>query len=489
MPTRLSTLAAGAMSTTLDGVAAPAPADVSGLRPDPLRRSARLAFRLLLTFLTAAGCSGEPPSAVERKPATAEPPTAARRVPTVSVARVEAHGLERIVDATGSLLAWEEVALNTSIAGTVARLLVDLGDRVKVGQVVAEQDPREAALAVEQAEAGVGAARDGLQRAQAQAQATLAQLQQVRESRRSLEAGLNRTRAGLEETRVNLERMRKLAAQALVAQREVDVARTQYETAAAQHETSQVELGQFPDRVRVAEANLESDRSAIRVAESDLRRREADLALARKKLTDVTLRAPITGAIARRHLNPGQYVPENTAVFTIVRTDVLKFTGTVPEHASLELRPGQSVRIRVEPVPRRDFPGRVTRVSPAVDVTSRTVTIEAEVPNPEGLLKPGLFARAAVVLREDQGVAFVPEEAVAYFAGITKVFVVTGGVARERTVGLGARKGGLIEVVNGVQAGEQVATSGLAQLHDGAPVTVAGPGRADPARKPGDGTR
>lgn len=452
------------------------PAEVSGLHPDRPPRPLRMAVPLLVALVTAAGCSGEPSSAVERRSRAAAP-----RAPAVSVASVEARVVERMVDATGSLLAWEEVALNTSIAGTITRLLVDLGDRVQAGQVVAEQDPREAALAVEQAEAGVGAARDGLRRAQAQAQAALAQLQLVRESRRSLEAGLNRTRAGLEETRVNLERMRSLAGAALVAQREVDVARTQYETAAAQHETAQVELGQFPDRVRVAEAQLESDRSAVRVAEADLRRREADVALARKKLTDVTLRAPIAGAIARRYLNPGQYVPDNTPVFTIVRSDVLKFTGTVAEHASLGVRPGQSVRIRVDPVPGRDFPGRVTRVSPAVDVTSRTVALEAEVPNREGLLKPGLFARAAVVLHEDREVAFVPESAVAYFAGITKVFVVAGGAARERTVSLGARKDGLIEVVKGVQPGERVATSGLAQLHDGAPVTVAG--------APGGGTR
>ena len=472
------------MSTTLTGVARE-PAEVSGLRSDRLRRSVRLFIPLLIGFVAGAGCSGEPPSAVERKSSTA-----ASRAPVVSVASVEARVLERMVDATGSLLAWEEVVLNTSIAGTVARLLVDLGDRVQAGRVVAELDPREAALAVEQADAGLGAARDALERAKAQAQASLAQLQQVRESRRSLQAALNRTQAGLEETRANLARMRKLAAAALVAQREVDVARTQYETAVAQHETSQVELSQFPDRVRVGEANLESDRSAIRVAEADLRRREADLALVRKKFTDVTVRAPLTGFIARRHLNPGQYVPENTPVFTIVRTDVLKFTGTVPEHASLDVRAGQSVRIRVDPVPGRDFPGRVTRVSPAVDVASRTVTIEAEVPNPEGQLKPGLFARAAVVLRQDQEVAFVPESAVAYFAGVTKVFVVTAGTVHERAVNLGARKDGLIEVVKGVEAGEQVATSGLAQLHDGAPVTVAGSSRGErPAGGPGGGTR
>ena len=306
--------------------------------------------------------------------------------------------------------------------------------------------------------------------AEALAEAAHAQLQQVRESRRSLEAGLNRSRAALEETRVNLERMRTLVKGALVAQRELDVARTQYESALAQHETSQVELRQYPDRVRVAEAQLESDRSGVRVAEADLKRREADLGLARKKLTDATLRAPIEGAVARRHLNPGQYAPENTPVFTIVRSDPLKFVGTVAERAALEVRPGQTVRLRVESAGGRAFAGRVTRVS-------RTVLLEAEVPNREGLLKPGLFARGAVVLREDRDVAFVPEGAVSYFAGLTRVFVVADGAARERTVTLGARQEGMIEVVTGARPGEQVATSGLAQLQDGAPVTAAPAGR------------
>jgi len=434
---------------------------------------------LLAVVLTLSGCRSEPPAAAQGTGG----PGATPRATIVTVAPVEARPLERAVDATGSLLPWQEVILNTNASGTVARLLVDLGDTVRAGQVVAELDPRESTLAVEQAEAGVGAARESLGRARAQLRAAEAQLQQVRDSRRALEASLNRSRAALEETKTNLDRMRQLVAGALVAQRELDVARTQHEVAVEQYETAQVALTQFPDRVRVAEAELESDRSAIRVTEADLRRREADLALARKRLGDVTLRAPISGAVARRHLNPGQYVTENTSVFTIVRSDPLKFTGTVPEHVALEVRPGQPVRVRVEPVPNRQFPGRVTRVSPAVDMTSRTVQVEAEVPNPEGLLKPGLFARAALVLREDADVAFVPESAVSYFAGITRVFVVADGKASERAVSLGARKDGLVEVVEGVQAGEQVATSGLGQLHDGAPVTT---GPADGRRaRPG----
>jgi membrane fusion protein (multidrug efflux system) len=105
-------------------------------------------------------------------------------------------------------------------------------------------------------------------------------------------------------------------------------------------------------------------------------------------------------------------------------------------------------------VPGRTFVGEVTRVSPAVDVESRTALLEARVPNREGLLKPGLFARGVIALRKDTGVAFVPEAAVSYFAGITKVFVIEDGTARER------------------------AASGLGQLQNGVPVTLAGTGRS-----------
>ena len=280
----------------------------------------------------------------------------------------------------------------------------------------------------------------------------------------------------------------------------MDAARTRHEGALAQYQTAEVELAQYPHRVRASEAELESEQSAVRVAEGELQQREAELALARKKRADATLVAPIRGAIARRHLNPGEHVGEGTAVFTIVRTDPLKFTGTVGEHAALAVRPGQLVRLRAEATGGREFTGRVTRVSPAVDVASRTVLLEAEVPNREGLLKPGLFGRGTVVLRADRDVAFVPETAVSYFAGLTRVFVVADGRAHERAVTLGARRDGLVEVVAGVRPGEQVATSGLARLHDGAPVTAApaagergappapGVGRSRSPRHPADGT-
>lgn len=424
--------------------------------------------------LVAAAC-GRDQAAVPAAKAAAAPPVLA-----VTAASVAALDVERTVETTGSLLAWEELTVNTAVPGTIVRLLVDLGDRVRAGQVVGELDRRELTLAVQQAEAALRAARDGLVRAQAQVDVARANLQQVRESRKSWEANVKRWKVALEEAQINLERSRKLAEAQLIAQRDVDAARTQYEAVAAQYETAQVEMGHYPARVRVAEAELRSDLSAVQVAEAEVARRQAELGMAEKRLADATLRTPIAGAVARRHVNPSESVKDNAAVFTIVRSDPLKYSGVVSEHAALEIRPGQSVKLEVHPVPGRAFVGRVTRVSPAVDVTNRTVLLEAEVPNPQGMLKPGLFARGVLATGRDIGMVFVPESAVSTFAGITKVFVLADGKAHERLVKLGRKRDGMVEIVQGVRRGEQVATSSVAQLHDRAAVTI----QARPAGRP-----
>lgn len=424
----------------------------------------------LLALLLLTGCRGEKTSAAPPKRAGAETP----QTITVTAAPVAARTVQRTVETSGSLLAWEEVVLNTAVPGTVKRLLVDLGDRVEAGRVVAELDQSEFLLAVQQAQAALTAAMRQVERARAQVAAAEANLRQVRESIKAWEANDNRARAALEEARANLERNRQLRERELIAARDYDAARTQYEAMLAQWETSQVERTMYPDRVRVADAQRESDRSALQVTEAEVKQREATLGIAKKKLADATLKTPIGGAVARRHVNPGEFVRENTPLFTIVRSDPLKYSGTVPERSALEVRPGQGVRLQVDPAPGQSFEGRITRVSPAVEVANRTMALEAELPNPKGILKPGLFARGLVQIREESGVPFAPEAAVSYFVGITKVFVIADGKARERRVKAGARQAGMVEILEGVRPGEVVATSSLAQLYDGAPVRVAG---------------
>ena len=112
---------------------------------------------------------------------------------------------------------------------------------------------------------------------------------------------------------------------------------------------------------------------------------------------------------------------------------------------------------------------------------TRTLALEAQVPNRPALLKPGFFARGLVLTRQEAQAAFVPAEAVAYVVGISKVFVVADGRAAERQVKTGPREGGRVEILDGVKPGDVVATSGLGQLYDGAPVVVITPA-AGPAK-------
>jgi membrane fusion protein (multidrug efflux system) len=363
---------------------------------------------LLVAFLLAA-CGQSQAQDPKKKPAELKP------LP-VTVAKVETRPVQRSVETVGSLLAWEESQVKAEVAGTVDKLSADLGDRVKMGQILATLNAREFNLQVDQAQASLRMAREN-------------------------EA---RTRAEQEEAKANAERADELYRRDLIAAQERDRWRTQY-------------------RVTQALAQLNA---------ADIQRLEAALGVARKKLQDATFRAPISGAVAKRHVNVGEFVKDGAALFTLVVADPLKYTGTVPERYAPELRVGQTLQLTLEAYPGQAFSGQVTRVAPAVEVQTRSLSLEARVPNAEGRLRPGFFAKGSVLTRKDEAVPFVPAEAVTYFVGITKVFVIADGRAQERLVKPGTRQGGLVEIMDGVKAGEAVATTNLAQLFNGAPVTV-----------------
>jgi RND family efflux transporter MFP subunit len=334
----------------------------------------------------------------------------------VTVTTVETRPVQRSVETVGSLLAWDESQVRVEINGRVDRLLADLGDRVKAGQVLVTLDAREYRFQAEQAEASL--------RMAGETQA--------------------RVIAEQEEAKANLERAEELYKRELISAQERDRWRTQY-------------------RVTQALTQLNA---------ADIQRQEAALAAARKKLQDTTIRAPIAGAIAKRHINVGEFVKDGTPLLTLVVSDPLKYTGTVPERFAPEVRVGQTLQLSVEAHPGQAFAGQVTRVAPAVEVQTRSLSLEARVPNADGRLRPGFFAKGAILTRRDEAVTFVPAEAVTYFVGTTKVFVVTDGKAVERLVKPGGRQGGWIEIVEGVKAGEAVAITNLPQLFNGAPVTV-----------------
>jgi len=387
--------------------------------------------------LAALGCSREKSGA---PPANAAP---GERKTSITVARAEGRDVLRSVQIVGTLMAQEEVTLANEVSATIGTILVDMGDRVQKGQLLIKLDEREARLETERMTANLQAAREALTRSR-----------QVLDSGR---ANVERAQAVLTDAQTNLKRFQGLFAEGAISASQRDSAQTQYDVGVAS--------------LRVAEAQYESDRAAVKNAEANVEQAVAGLELARKRLNDNEIVAPFDGFVRKRLVNAGETYKEKTPLMSLVATQALKLQGEVPERFAPLLAVGRPVQVEVEAYPGRTFAGRVTRVSPAVDVESRTFTVEASIPNPGGVLKPGFFSKASILTGTERNVSFVPEEAVVSFAGVVKVYVVAGDKAEERRVLTGQRAEGWVEILEGVKPGETVATSNLSQLATGTAVT------------------
>lgn len=189
------------------------------------------------------------------------------------------------------------------------------------------------------------------------------------------------------------------------------------------------------------------------------------------ELGHTKIAAPFAGRIAERKVDVGGYVRIGTPLFVLVSDDPLRLRGEVPERYAADLAIGQEIRGSVSAYPDEPVRGAITRLSAAVDPTSRALLVEAEVPNDRGQLRPGFFCEAEILIRRDAEAVVVPVEAVVDFAGVTRVFVVDeDGAAHSREIATGLRLGPVVEVTTGLKPGERVATSGLARLVDGARV-------------------
>jgi len=346
----------------------------------------------------------------------------------------------RTVTVTGTLAADEEVIAGFKVAGRVGEIAVDLGSPVRKGQVLARLDPTDFRLRVEQAEAalrqvraGLGLPRDG-------------SVERVDPEKTAL---VREARAVLEEARLSRDRTARLSEKNLIARSEVDASQS---------------------RLLVAESRYQAALEEIRNRQELLSERSSGLALARQQFSDTVLSAPIDGAVRERRASVGEFLAAGAPVFALVRVHPLRLRVAVPEREAASIRVGQSVRVLLEGDPAAHA-GRVARLSPSIQEQNRTLTVEAEVANREGKLRPGSFARAEIVVEADRTAVMVPAPAVVTFAGLEKVFVVKDGKAVEKRIRTGRRSGDRVEILEGVAAGEPVVAD-PGNLVGGTPVTV-----------------
>jgi multidrug efflux pump subunit AcrA (membrane-fusion protein) len=405
------------------------------------RVSSRSVFLLaVITLLVplVSSCARDTSGKPKSGQASGAPPKAkVRAVP------VERRQQRRVVEAVGSLFAYDEVTVSSEAEGRVEQVMADIGDRVAKGQTLARVSPVELQLTVDQQEAALMQAR---------------------------------ARLGLGENESELKDVRQ-AAEVKKAAADLTDAEQKYKRAQSLLETGVIPRQQFDE----AEARYKSTRAAYDLAaqqvenmRASMRQTQASLSLANKRLRDTQIRAPFAGHIKTREVTVGQYLKIQTPVMTVVNIDPLRARLSVPEKMSPWVRVGREVKLSLEAFPGREFTGRISRINPSVDEKNRTFEIEALVANGAAELKPGSFAKATIQSDKVDSILAIPYSAAVYLFGAYKVFVIQGKTIKEREVKLGDRLGDLVEIIEGLRADEKVAIgAGGPQLNDGMEVEIA----------------
>jgi RND family efflux transporter MFP subunit len=230
----------------------------------------------------------------------------------------------------------------------------------------------------------------------------------------------------------------------------------------------------------VSRSELDTSAAALSSSVASEAAAKAQLAALAVRLGETRIESPLTGVVLVRRLDPGALVgpPGGGAIVTVARTDVLRVYITVNERSAGAVALGQEAHVEVDALPGRSFTGKVVRLSPGFDATTRTLDAEVQLDNGKGELRPGMYGRGAIRLGVHPASPVVPATAVQLSNGKRYVFVVQGQKARRRAVETGVDGGDWLEVSAGLEPGEDVVTAGADALSDGVAVRISREGAA-----------
>jgi RND family efflux transporter MFP subunit len=357
---------------------------------------------------------------------------------SVRTVRVAETTVGQSVVVTGTLSPYDQATVTAKVPGRLAALAVDLGSRVKKGQLMARIEAPDYQIRVQQAQAALAEARARVGLGEGEGQRVDPQ-----------RTGTVRAAgAVLEAARTSHDRATALSNEGLISKAELDAAE------AAR---------------RVAESRYQDAIEEIQGRTASAGQRRADVALARQQLADTGIYAPFAGVVQEKRASIGEYLTAGAPVVDLVRVDPLRFRAEVPEREAGSVRVGQELRISAEGQPA--VIGRLARLSPTITERNRVLVVEADIPN-QGTLRPGVLVRAEIVTNASRTALTVPNDAVISFAGLQKVLLVKDGKALERPIVSGQRSEHWTEVTSGLAAGDQVVLK-PGNLQSGQPITVA----------------
>lgn len=455
------------------------------------------------------------------------------RIVTVQVQKVSVGRLGRRVAATGTLLARSEVRLMSRVEGQAQEVLAREGVRVEKGQILSRLDSTIKRIDLKLAESELAAARANLDKLKSGSRpeeiaAAAAAVTQAEATRKRSEAEITSALARQEEAEANALSLGALHKTGVISAQEWRKVTTEANRARANVAERRARLAEDAARVRAAQERLKLVKIGARAEDLAMARAQVSQRLQRVRRLKVeleyfTVRAPIPGVVTERRVEPGDLAVNRAHLFTIAQTDTLRARVRVSELDLPLIKRGQGARVELDAYRGRTFSGKLTRIFPSVDPSSRQLIVEVDVQNPDSSLRPGLLARVKFDPLLGRRAINLPVHAVIWDGDLrTKtgaVFVVRrlqgsgggsgsgrggpgmrggsrGGVAEanargarrgspggrgprfmavRREVRLGEMIDGRIEILEGLRVGERVVVSATTQLRDRRPIRVARP--------------
>ena len=353
--------------------------------------------------------------------------------PVAPVAVVERGQLANQLQVAGEFLPYQEVELHAKVAGYIKRINVDIGDRVKTGQVLATLDVPELQAQVQGATAGVRQTREQITRAKSEVQQAQANHDALHSESQRLQQAAN-------------------AQPGLIAQQELDDAMAKDQAAAAQ--------------VDAAKSGLSATEQQLGVSQADQLRYSS--------LADYSrITAPFNGVVTWRYADTGALIQAGTSnsgsmpVVKLAEIDVLRLRLPVPESLAPFVHVGDTAQIQVQAL-NRTFSGRVARDTEALDPSTRTMQVEIDVPNPKGQLAPGMYAQVTLDIERAGDALMVPIQAIDLSGGQPAVMLVdSSNHVQRRAVQVGISTANHTEIVSGLQAGDKVIATNLSSYQAG----------------------
>jgi len=355
-------------------------------------------------------------------------------VPTVPVATAAPATLENDLTLSAEFRPYQEVDVMAKVAGYVKAINVDIGDHVRQNAVLATLEVPEIQDDVAKAKAGVSAAEANIVTAQ---------------------AGVQRAQAVSNIASLSFKRIQDVATRdrGLVPKQDIDVAQS---------------------RDMEATAQLASTNSELKAAQDHKAEAESEYSRAQAMMQYATIRAPFTGIVTKRYANTGSMIQAGTAsqtqampVVSLAQNDLLRLILPVPVTDVAGIRDGQPVDVNVVSLG-RTLQGKVTRYSDSVQMATRTMDTEVDVPNPDGSLVPGMYAEVHLHLAARPNVLSVPLDAVdGLGTSVQQAYVVRDGIIHLTPVKVGLQTSTRIEILAGLQAGDKVVVGRHTGLSDG----------------------